>query len=199
MTEDDGQEWGGYIPEPADEETLVRPASPAPSVGGPAWMRGPWRIVIALVGVAAIAVGVIEIVSRTGGSGGHTRTSTSTDQALGKSAFIRRADGICAELNPEVETDYRVALADYNNGDTAGAQSEVAKLETAAGRLVDHIKALGPPAQGATQVDALLTEYGQLVADAIADTPESNAAAQALQAQIAAQAKSYGFRVCGVT
>jgi hypothetical protein len=159
-------------------------------------MRGPWRIAIALIGVAAIAVGVVEIVSR---SRARSTSTSTTRTLLGKAAFIRRADGICAVLNPQVEAYYRIALADQNGGDSSGARLEITKLETAAGQLIGRIEALGPPAQGAAAVALVLSEYSELVSDAVADTPETNAAAAGLQAEIASQAAQFGFHVCGLT
>lgn len=171
------------------------PSPPTARAGGPRWLRGPWRVAIAVVGIAAIAFGVIEIVS-------HARsetTTTTTRTGLAKAAFIRRADAICALLNPEIEADYRIALADSNDGEIVGARTEIARMQLAANRLIARIQALGPPAQGAQTVAMLLAEYQQLVDDAIVNSPESNAAAIALQTQIAAQASQYGFRVCGVS
>jgi hypothetical protein len=140
---------------------------------------------------------VIEIVSDARSK--TTSTTTTTRAGLGKAAFIRRADAICAELNPEIEADYRIALADANSGDIVGARSEVARLQAAANRLIARIQALGSPAQGAATVATVLTEYQELVDDAIANTPESNVSAVALQSRIAAEAAQFGFRVCGVT
>jgi len=185
------------------DDTVVQPRvarspPPPPAGGGPAWTRVSWRIAIALVGSAAIAVGVIEVVSHVKSKRTST-TTTSTNTTLSKAAFIRRADAICAQLNPQVEDEYRIALADSNSGDLAGARAAIGRLETAANQLIFQITALGPPAQGEATINTLLNEYTELVNDAVLDTPESNAAADALQPQIAALARQYGFNVCGVT
>jgi len=200
VTADDDTGSGGLEErgeeEPLGAPTLKAPVSARTSGGGAPWPRGPWPILIALVGIAAIAAGAYEIAAS---SKGGSSSSTSRPPALSKAAFIHTADAICARLNPVVEANYRTALADESNGDFAGARRAIARLEAAAGRLIDGITALGPPAEGADTVTALLSEYTQLVNDAVANTAESNAAAATLQTQIASQAAQFGFRVCGVT
>ncbi len=152
-------------------------------------MRNPWRILIALVGVAAIGVGVAGVLAS-------SRTASGTaDGTLRKADFIRQADLICARLAPAVDAEYRIALVDDYNGDEVGARRAVARVRSAARRLIREVKAVGRPAQGAAAVTTLLGEYAQLINDAIADTPESNGAAESLQAQVASQAAQFGFHV----
>jgi hypothetical protein len=148
---------------------------------------------MALAGIVAIGVGVAGIVSE------HKPRSTTTSGPLRKAAFIHRADAVCARLAPEVDAEYRIALADDYNGDDAGARRAVARLQSAARRLVREVRSLRPAPQYAGDVTKLLSEYTQLVDDAIADTPASNAAADGLQTQIASQAAQFGFHVCGLS
>jgi hypothetical protein len=145
--------------------------------------------VVGLIGIAALAAGAVEIASDSGGSSARTALDTAT--------FIERADAICAERSPEIETYYRLALADADAGRRAAARSATRRVETAARRLIDGIEALGPPAAGAGAVTTLLREYRQLFAAAIENTPASNAAAGVLRAKIATNAGRFGFRVCG--
>jgi hypothetical protein len=144
---------------------------------------------VALIGIAALAAGAIEIASDSGG--GSART------ALDKATFIGRADAICAERYPEIAAYYRLALADADAGRAAAARSASHRVETAARRLIDGLGALGSPTDGAASVTTMLREYRQLFGDAIANTPASNAAAGVLRARIAASAARFGFRVCG--
>jgi hypothetical protein len=151
---------------------------------------------MALAGIAAIAVGVGGILSESKSGSG---SAASAAGPLAKAAFIRRADAVCARLAPEVDAEYRIALTDDYTGDDIGARRAVARLRTAARGLVRGVEALRPAPQYAGDVTRLLSEYAQLVDDSIADTPESNAAADGLQAQIVSQAAQFGFHVCGLT
>jgi hypothetical protein len=147
------------------------------------------RIITVVLGIAALAVGAAVIASDSGG--GATRTR------LAKAAFIDRADAICAERFPEAAAYYRIALADEYADRAAAARKAIRRLETASRRLIDGIEALGPPAAGAGTVATLLAEYRRLFADAVANTPASNADANGLRAEIASNAARFGFRVCG--
>lgn len=211
MTEGDGNEWGGYIDQP-DEDTVVQPepqpaqpaqpAQPSPPPppkrpgGGPAWMRGLWRIVVALVGIAAIAVGVIEIVS----SGKKHGTTTSSGQVtISKAAFITQADAICAKWNPMVANDYHTYVVDYESGDTSGAATAALAFEHDTQTELDDLKVLPPPSQGASTVNQLLADDQKQIADYESGPPNSEGAqeANALGQQDQPIAASFGFKVCG--
>jgi ABC-type transporter Mla subunit MlaD len=151
--------------------------------------RGSGIAVVASVAIAVLAAGGAVIASDAGGG--------ATQPTLDKPAFIDRADAICAQRYPEVVAYYRNALADEDAGRVAPARSAIRHLETAARRLVHGIEALGPPATGAATVTTLLGDYRQLFADAVENTPASNAAANTLRTEIADTAARFGFRVCG--
>lgn len=205
MSTDDG-DGGGYIepdgeaavpqpgPRPAPEP---EPASPGRQPGVPAWKRGPWWILIALIGAAAIAGVVVAVVSSGGGNKNSSPTSTSTGNLNG--AYIRKADAICATLDPPINADYRTAFAAITAGNIARAQKAARALNSAAGTLIDRIKALGPPPQDASVVNQIVADYTLVINDVIANTPESIQRAQAIAAQIESLATHFGFQVCGLT
>jgi hypothetical protein len=148
---------------------------------------------MALLGIAIIGIGVGGIaISSTSSRGSGPATLRNAD-------FIRRADAICARLAPQIDAEYRIALAERYSGDVVAARRAVARVRSAARRLIREVTAVGRPAHGAATVATLLSEYAELIDDAIADTPDSNAAAERLHAQIASRAAQFGFRACGLT
>jgi hypothetical protein len=220
MTSDGGNEWGGYIDQP-DDDTVVQPgpeqAQPTQPIppskppkppkqpkqpgGGPAWMRGPWwRIAIAVVGIAAIAVGVIEIVSS--GKKHHTTTTTTSGQTtISKASFITQADAICGKWNPQIANDYHTYELDYESGNTSGASTAALAFEHDAQTELDDLKVLPPPSEGASTINHLLTDDQQEIADYESGPPNSEGAqaASALGTQDQPIFSSFGFKVCGLS
>ena len=208
MATEDG-EWGGYIEQPDEGETAVFPAPPvAPAdvpptpprtpSGGSSFLRGGWRIAAVIVGVAAIAGGVIGVVS----SGGKKKTTTSTTQTgLTKAQYIAQADRICASLNPPVEAAYRTYAADFTAGNLSGAQAAAQQFQTGAAAELDSLKALQIPSEGGATVQQMLADEQQLINDLESGSPQSESvqAASAVSAQLQSIAHQYGFKFCGVT
>lgn len=184
----DGERTAPYPDPPAPTQIAPRPPlAPlrARPPGGAAW-----RVALALAGVAAIGFGALTIASR-----GPQRASASAGPST--AVFIVRADAVCARLDPVVDGEIATLIADYRNGDLAGAQAVGSQLTSSTGELVARISALGLPSAVAGTVRLILNEYGEVVGALLTGTAEGVATAESIGEQIATAATELGFHVCG--
>lgn len=155
--------------------------------------------------VAALAIFAVAAGCGGGDDGDSTAAETSSDTdapALTKAEFIKQGDKICATASKE----YNEGIEDFsteNEVSQAKGPTEEQEEEVLAEIVLPRIKVemeelreLGPPDGEEERVDVIFTGVEEVVAEG-EDDPSTVAGNENPFADPNAEAKAFGFKVCG--
>jgi hypothetical protein len=154
---------------------------------------------IRLGAFAATALGIAALAMGCGDSGDD---GTATAAPLTKAEFIRQADAICSKGGKESEAE--LAKFVKEQALPKGATPTAKQIAEAGSKILapglreqsDELHALGPPAEGADQIDEFLAGIDAAIGQLEENPAEAKSTAK-LFADTDKIAQEYGFKVCG--
>jgi hypothetical protein len=151
------------------------------------------RLIAALFGVLAIAL--------VAGCGSSDDTSSDSDSALSKAAFIKQGDAICTKGDQQIETEAN-EFAEENDVDTEkptkAQQEEVISTVVAPAirQQAEEIADLGAPSGDEETIEAMVAAVGR-GADELEEDPGAVLDGKNPLQEGSKLARAYGFTSCG--